>query len=118
MADRLEIIHGIAGRAEASESGGEVRLDEVTLAPRVSLTFDGPVPAQHCSRERWGSLSSIGVRYFFSFFHRLLFSSLLLPRVFFSPPLLATEYLSSLRLSLTLTDARALDWNYSILVNV
>lgn len=36
MADRLEIIHGIAGRAAASESGGEVRLDEVyARSPRL-----------------------------------------------------------------------------------
>lgn len=75
MADRLEIIHEIASRAAATESGGEVRLDDVMLAPRVSLTFDGPVSARHCSRKRWGSLSSIGVRYFFSFFcHLFLFS--------------------------------------------
>lgn len=65
MADRLEIIHGIAGRAAACESGGEVRLYEAySRSPRVSLTFDGPVPARHCSRKRWGSLSSIRVRLF------------------------------------------------------
>jgi len=78
MVGRLEIIHGIAGRAAASESGGEVRFDEVMLVPRVSLTFDGPVPTRHCSHKRWGSLSSIGVRYFFSFFGHLLFLLFLL----------------------------------------
>lgn len=83
MVGRLEIIHEIAGRAAASESGGEVRFDEVMLVPRVSLTFDGPVPTRHCSRKRWGSLSSIGVRYFFSFFffdHLLFLLFLLLLR--------------------------------------
>lgn len=75
MRGRLEIIRGIAGRTAASESGGEVRLGEVMFAPRVSLTFDGPVPARHRSRKRWGSVSSIGVRYFFFFFYLFLFSS-------------------------------------------
>ena len=73
MRARLEIIRGIAGRTAASESGGEVRLGEVMFAPRVSLTFDGPVPARHRSRKRWGSVSSIGVRHFFFFFYLLFF---------------------------------------------
>lgn len=77
MRARLEIIRGIAGRTAASESGGEVRLGEVMFAPRVSLTFDGPVPARHRSRKRWGSVSSIGVRHFFFFFYLLFFLSTL-----------------------------------------
>lgn len=52
------------------------------LAPRVSLTFDGPVPARHCSRKRWGSLSSIGVRLFL----------LLLPPSSFSSSSSSTSY--------------------------
>ena len=83
MRGRLEIIRGIAGRTAASESGGEVRLGEVMFAPRVSLTFDGPVPARHRSRKRWGSVSSIGVRHFFFFFFFFFFYLYFFPYLHF-----------------------------------
>ena len=92
MRGRLEIIRGIAGRTAASESGGEVRLGEVMFAPRVSLTFDGPVPARHRSRKRWGSVSSIGVRHFFFFFFFYLY---FFPTYTFSPPSISSSSSSS-----------------------